>query len=787
MRNIEEIKKDKRDSTESYKWLNKKPDVKKNSQTVSTLSIPGNTENSEFRKESANTDDTPLDNVIYKKSEDRNKFNSFSNTTNNLNNRLSNKTLYRSASDKLVLAFKNLSKPEKSRFIADYDEEEDLQENKNNIFLNEVVKEDKESPSTVNEVLEEDDNSKLQSLNANEESFLKNNTILEDNINVINSHEINTNKESKSKSILKAKSKDKKNVQFSITTQENSQTTSNMKSNNNISISNNYQQNIDKQDLNNNNTKKCQKAVHMVNNIPIYSNNQNLTTNNNQHFNPGILNNIPINYYNYGSMGTTPMNNYIYQNPYNQGYGNFVYNPLTNSYNINPQLVYQIPFNQFSPPNTIKNTYSPLINNYGTLTPINNQKNIHSNTNVNNYNLNPNLFNTIPPFNLREGIINNFEPSHKSDSPILKNSLLTINKNNSQSKKKENQGSSSSSKDSSPLKVAPVNNILSKVSKQRNSDDIVQGNTSSNLNELNSISICLNSLDEILQKNNEEFVDFLQSKIGSKTLQAIVSSIINNNKQIPDSLISKLSGIDVSSIIINKYGSFFFEKFIKFLSFEQRMVILNSENFKNNFVEMCCGKFSNMVIQSVMKSMVKNDVEEELLKNLIMKHLINLSSNQYANFALNQVFYNFKKENKKFIIDYVLDNLTIVSTSSRYGHYIVKNFIKYLDVNREAKDLKETDIQESKTELENLRQILITNAIKNLFFLVPHKFGHFVIVDLVEIWGVHYCKELVTIYVENIENFWKVVYGYAIAKRIFILNCEDNVSILNIICIFLFN
>ena len=63
-----------------------------------------------------------------------------------------------------------------------------------------------------------------------------------------------------------------------------------------------------------------------------------------------------------------------------------------------------------------------------------------------------------------------------------------------------------------------------------------------------------------------------------------------------------------------------------------------------------------------------------------------------------------------------------------------------------------------------LKQIILENA----DFLICHKYGHFVIVDLLEAFGVEYCSSLLEVYVRNANKYIYLIYGYAVAKRIFL-------------------
>jgi len=297
--------------------------------------------------------------------------------------------------------------------------------------------------------------------------------------------------------------------------------------------------------------------------------------------------------------------------------------------------------------------------------------------------------------------------------------------------------------------------------------------------DINKENIGIHSLDQLLQKNEQELIVFLQSKIGSKTVQMILTFIEESNQKIPDNFFNKLKAIDLPTVMHNKYGSFFFEKFVVYLSLEQRLEILTSKSFQDSFVELCCGRFSNMVIQALVKSLKDRKQEEAIIRGLMKERLSVLSSSQCANFVLNQVIICFSYQGMEFLLDYLEKNLVESATGNQFGHYLAKNFIKNFQFKIEANKDYEKDREEkglpcvTEETYTNRRVSFLKAVVKNIFFLVPHKYGHFVIVDLIENWGSFYCKGLISLFVEKIENFCQIIYGYAIAKRIFIVYYED--------------
>lgn len=85
--------------------------------------------------------------------------------------------------------------------------------------------------------------------------------------------------------------------------------------------------------------------------------------------------------------------------------------------------------------------------------------------------------------------------------------------------------------------------------------------------------------------------------------------------------------------------------------------------------------------------------------------------------------------------------------------------------------------------ISKLRLDFLNATIENLSSLAYDKYGHLVIIDLIENWGREYCNNLINNFINKINNFNKVIYGYAICKKIFLLYYKEKVrlSIIRII------
>lgn len=320
------------------------------------------------------------------------------------------------------------------------------------------------------------------------------------------------------------------------------------------------------------------------------------------------------------------------------------------------------------------------------------------------------------------------------------------------------------------------------------------------------------TIKTLLALDDEEFLLRMKSKNDDyeilEDLQLIISK--EPNSKILNSLYKRME-INIYELLNYKISGEILELIIPYFS-NKLPKLLKSEEFDYNFKTLCGGTYSNRVIQEIIKSVATtqdNDLQQ-LLKSMFNTNLLDLSTNQYSNFVLCTLLESFKYWNKRFIFDYVNDNLILIITASKYGHYLVKNCIINLKTildsansssfnntnkdninklgnsntnfnnntnnnNSSKEKVKEKDKYDSNNE-ENLVYSDILVKTKNLKrtvkaqadFLICHKYGHFVIVDLLEAFGIDYCDSLLKIYIENANKYIYLIYGYAIAKRIFL-------------------
>lgn len=338
-------------------------------------------------------------------------------------------------------------------------------------------------------------------------------------------------------------------------------------------------------------------------------------------------------------------------------------------------------------------------------------------------------------------------------------------------------------------------------------------------------------LQTILNNEQNNFLIFSKTKSGSRLIVSLLRLIITKNEANPIIVKTFEKILPIVNVVMScKYSGVILETLLPYINSSITKLLEKSE-FKGNFTTLCCGKYSNRIIQSLVNAVHMKD-EEIVIKDLMKNCLSELSYNQYANFVLNSIITRFSYTNKEFVFDYIEKKLFDFSMKSEYGHYLVKNYIKYIGYycnenhnknkdrnsntnsneiinntsnisnqdNDKADDMKlirhsiktpsikfnnnkydneitckDTNCNNScvlnSKEIELLKirkQKLISLISDNLRYIATHKNAHFIVIDLIDYWGYYTCRDLIQIYIENVETFTQIIYGYAIGKRIFI-------------------
>ena len=487
-----------------------------------------------------------------------------------------------------------------------------------------------------------------------------------------------------------------------------------------------------------------------------YYNLKNSNFNNGYTTNP--MNQMSNNYYNLNPMQNYPPtpSNYIF--PRSNNIQNFHHQNLhlINPNNLQNQANPMVQINEFNHPTINSNSQNQMIHhmNYG------NNFNIHPLPIqfMNNCNINETNYNVI--------MINDNEVN--LDKEKVASTIEKLKKNyNLKSKKKTSLSSLSEIKKNYEYSFS---NILESSQSIHDSDSDIKNN------DFNLLKINQEIIEKIFKKDEEDFEDYISSKTGSQAIQSIfehLSKSENSHKVLKETIknfLNKVMEMNLKNIILSKYGSFFFECLIKYLTLDQTSEIIKNQNIASNFKILCCGKYSNIVIQQLIKKIEGTKLEKPF-KALIEKNIDDLARDQCANFVLNQFINKFTLSSKTIVFEFIEKKLVSYATESQYGHYLTKNFIKFI-----ADELINEDCPKKLEKLKTIQENFIKRVLEHFMFLANNKFGHFVLIDIIEMWGIIVCQDVLVLIKKNIDKLARIIYGYAIIKRVFIMYYNNEVS-----------
>lgn len=188
-----------------------------------------------------------------------------------------------------------------------------------------------------------------------------------------------------------------------------------------------------------------------------------------------------------------------------------------------------------------------------------------------------------------------------------------------------------------------------------------------------------NSIDEnvnfyVLMKD-DKFILSVNTKEGSKLIQSMLDFYIKNNLPIPNELFMKFMSNNIFVFMNDRYGNYVLDRLILLMEIKHRKILYEDSNFRKNFVEICCGLYSNIVIQKLMKSMKSIAYEEEKIIELVLENIENLYNNKMANLCFHTIFDVFTIESSSKIVDILIKRLVKIANYNKFGHYLAKNFI----------------------------------------------------------------------------------------------------------------
>jgi hypothetical protein len=314
--------------------------------------------------------------------------------------------------------------------------------------------------------------------------------------------------------------------------------------------------------------------------------------------------------------------------------------------------------------NNINNNIENDINNYlydkGELTRNNKVYDISKKNLINVININP-IFNIYPENNQSNKINIGVNDNNKTDEKIGMNEIINKNLFNFDNNN--------------------VNNIPRKVNQDQ-------------------IQLILHNIDIILS--------FLTSFKGSIFLQNFLFMIDN----VDISILTNTIFPHISKIMCLNYGNYFFQKLIKKLNAQQRLMIY--QIIENNFLEIATDKSGTHSIQSLIET-IETPLENLYLQKLLNKNLLLLINNENGYHIIMKLLLEVPENQRNNLNLFLLTNLDKIITC-RYGAYCTSKFI----INNSNLNLRFLLINNVKN---NFKLFIFNKNSCEVIFLAIKKFG----------------------------------------------------------------
>ena len=388
---------------------------------------------------------------------------------------------------------------------------------------------------------------------------------------------------------------------------------------------------------------------------------------------------------------------------------------------------------------------------------------IKNNINDANYNVNNiNKVNSINKRNYKNSFIN-YESNINYDNNITLNNLsivFTFNNridNNNDNAKYINKNTTN--------KEQCINNN-NNVSPKNNSEEANSTSSQSNEDEknINNINNYNNKYNYIYNNNNCNIMS--QTGIDNKILfLSNINAILENLKTFKGSIICQefIDNIDnekecsilfnnitphICTIMCLEYGNYFFQKLLKKLNLEQKLIIYKI--IEPNFYNIASNKFGTHSIQSLINN-IQSPYELYSLYKLISQNMYVLFVDSNAYHIMMKIILDFPEEQRNPLNLFLVMNAEKIIINCN-GAFCINKFITH------NKDL-------------NLRALLINNLQKNIKELIYNKFSCINLLLILETFGINWGKFIIN---EIQENFGVLcehpVSNIFISKVLYFLN-----------------
>ena len=379
---------------------------------------------------------------------------------------------------------------------------------------------------------------------------------------------------------------------------------------------------------------------------------------------------------------------------------------------------------------------------------------IKNNINDANYNVNNiNKVNSINKRNYKNSFIN-YVSNINYDNNITLNNLsivFTFNNridNNNDNAKYINKNTTN--------KEQCINNN-NNVSPKNNSEEANSTSSQSNEDEknINNINNYNNNYNIISQTSIENKILFLSTtNIILENLKTFKGSIIcqefidNIDNEKECSILFNNITPHICTIMCLEYGNYFFQKLLKKLNLEQKLIIYKI--IEPNFYNIASNKFGTHSIQSLINN-IQSPYELYSLYKLISQNMYVLFVDSNAYHIMMKIILDFPEEQRNPLNLFLVMNAEKIIINCN-GAFCINKFITH------NKDL-------------NLRALLINNLQKNIKELIYNKFSCINLLLILETFGINWGKFIIN---EIQENFGVLcehpVSNIFISKVLYFLN-----------------
>jgi hypothetical protein len=178
----------------------------------------------------------------------------------------------------------------------------------------------------------------------------------------------------------------------------------------------------------------------------------------------------------------------------------------------------------------------------------------------------------------------------------------------------------------------------------------------------------------------------------------------------------------VNILLVDKYGNYTCQKLYQFISSEIKLKFLNSIDF----FMISTHDTGTYPLQSIVENSKKED-EKELILKKYLPHFKELAMNKNGNHIIEKSLANLTFEKSLIFFDIIEENF-MTFACDQYGIKIIKLFC-----NSVHKKSKYFEIFEEK-------------LFSNLFSLINHEFGNYLIQSAIESWKIFFSWKIVEIF-----------------------------------------